>query len=83
MTEYKIYEHHKHAARHYEQAAKHHREPPASQAGNHEKAAHHCGIAFGHYLKAAERQNGAARQHARQQSGTDAVAVKRGAGSST
>ena len=49
MAEHKIHEHHEHAAQHYEQAAKHHREAAKHhKAGNHEKAAHHARIAFGH-----------------------------------
>jgi hypothetical protein len=38
------------------------------KAANHEKAAHHARIAFGHYLEAAEHQNNAARQHAKEHS---------------
>jgi hypothetical protein len=67
MTELKIHEHHEqaaheHAAKYHREAAKHHK------AGNHEKAAHHARIAFGHYLEAAEHQNNAARQHAKEHS---------------
>jgi hypothetical protein len=53
MTELKIHEHHEQAAQHYEHAAKYHREAAKHhKAGNHEKAAHHARIAFGHYLEA-------------------------------
>ena len=44
------------------------RPPERHQAGKHEKAAHHARIAFGHCLEAAEHQNNAARQHAKEHS---------------
>jgi hypothetical protein len=68
MKEYKIYEHHEQAAQHYDQAAKHIAKPPSTTKRAITRRPRIIPVAFGHYLEAAEHQNNAARQHAKEHS---------------